>query len=51
VLEDIIVEFVALEIIHQAVDQIAFFEKKITLELSFEAANYCKVNTISDFNL
>ena len=51
VLEDIIVQVMALEVSHQAVNQVAFFEKKVTLELSLEAPHDCEVDGISDFDL
>jgi hypothetical protein len=51
VLEDIIIQVMALEVGHQAVNQVAFFEKKVTLELSFEAPHDCEVDGISDFDL
>lgn len=49
-LKDIVVDFVALQVIHEAADQVAFSKQEIDLELGLQAAHGSEVDVVPDFD-
>lgn len=51
VLEDEVVEVVALQVVHETVDQVAFLKQEINLELCLQAADNSEIEVVPDFDL